>query len=437
MLLTLNGGDSMPKKYTAEERELIDLVTEISAIPDLSEASKGTDRVAELILKNMGNKAFNKKLRAQKYGKNVNETNAIEFLSAFTHKTADYNHKKVSSSKLDVALKSQFQNQPLEEYEKLTLFEHGEVSALASVHKKYKGLIGYIVENSDNKELKEMAKTLQNSSSMMVQLEKKALNTGQYKSGDLAMYLTPKTTAIKGKNNQLTGHEGKLEEAFLTKYNHAAPLYVDDRDPEKSVITKSDIVGAQRSDEFKVNELLGADTFRIDPVKMVSKKQAKKLEQVDYGYKQGPDGQDLVGKDGKKEKQTWQNVMRERYEQLSHALHVEQAPHQLHEMDLKKVELEENLSDLMEIEVLERTENENDAITYLQEESLAMESRIKDLEGSVLNNDISRLESVTTWAGPAAVVKGHTKWFGDNSVREMSQKRCIKASNATHKDLYY
>jgi len=413
----------MPQEYTSEERELIDLITDISAIPELSEDSRSTDRVAELLIKNIGNKEFNKKLARHDSGDNHNEENATYFLYAFTHKTKDYDANKASVQKFDVAIKSQAQNQPLEEYEKLTLSEYGKVSTLASIHDKYQGLIGYIAEHSDNQDFKNASQTMSRASSMKKGLEKKALSTGQYKSGDLSMYLTPKTTAIKGKNSAWMGHEGKLEEAFLTKYNHAAPLYVNNMDPENPVVTKSDVWSLQRSDELKINEILESDTFRIDPVKMVSKKQAKKLEQVDYGYQQGVDGNDLIGEDGNKVKQTWQNVMRERYEQLSYALHVEQIPHKVYEMDLKKEKFQEELSELYAIELWDRTENDEAWIDYLEGEVEVLEGRSSELGEYKLRNDAERLESVANWVGPEAVIKGHNKWFaGDNSVREMSQK---------------
>ena len=48
------------------------------------------------------------------------------------------------------------------------------------------------------------------------------------------MYLTEKTSVIKGGQN-LSGHGGGLEQMLMTKYNHAAPIYIDYSDPANPV----------------------------------------------------------------------------------------------------------------------------------------------------------------------------------------------------------
>ncbi len=306
--------------YTKEELDLIDRI----------ERGIMDDITAKLLASKAGDMSFNKKLTEDR-GKS-NETK--EFLSYFTYKTRNIKDFDSIVNKLEIASSLKEQNLPTAEHEKISLSDYNIISDINSIQNKavYNNILENIKNQTDNEELKKIYSKIQTSSQIIKNLDKEILKTNDYKSGDLMMYLTEKTSAIKGRQN-LSGHEGKLEEILMTKYNHAAPIYIDSSDPANPVVNKSDIWKEQRYGLINLGEILQSNTFRIDPTKLTDQKRVKQLEQINYGYKKDKDGKDLLDNNGKPIKETWQDVMKFRYEKLSEALHLGQIPQQINELE--------------------------------------------------------------------------------------------------------
>jgi len=302
----------MNDQYTLEEQELI------KSLRDGNLEAGNLDRAAELLAAKIGDMPFNAKLRKdtsiapvpqdldnpteeeQLAIDQFNDDQATKkFLGYFTFKTRKIEEFEAIAQKLDIATELQTQKLPIAEHEKITLSEFNKISSLQSLNENYENILEAVAQGSSNTKFQELYKSITKSSEIIQSLEEKALETQSYKAGDLMMYLSSKTSALKGRQ-QLSGHEGKLEELFMTKYNHAAPIYIDRRNPDKPIITKSDVWREQRTDALTLEEVLESDAFRIDPTKLVDAKRAKQLETIDYGYKKDEAGNDLVDESGQK-----------------------------------------------------------------------------------------------------------------------------------------
>ena len=88
--------------------------------------------------------------------------------------------------------------------------------------------------------------------------------------------------------------------------------------------------------------------LRIDPTKLVDQKRVKQLETIDYGYKRDEAGNDLTDEQGNKVKNTWQDAMHLRYEQLSDAMHIGELAYQIEEHQTKLSTLGEEYNKLLE-----------------------------------------------------------------------------------------
>lgn len=448
--------------YTPEEQKLIDF------IKDLDKPTTNINEIAELLFKVKGNMTFNAKLRKDK---SPEGKEARVFLEYYTFKTRGYEEFKPIASKLDVALALRDNKLPLEEYEKITLAEYSRISELQSLNAKAGSLLQRINDGCNNADYHELYSNIKKSSAKIEELSKGALESNDYKAGDLMLYLTAKTTVLKGRE-QKYGHEGKLERMFVTKYNHAAHIHINNSDPDKPTATKSDIWKQQRSEALSLGEILQSDALRIDPVKLVDKKQAALLEQVYYGSKKNDLGQDIPI--------TWQEAMKDRYEGLSNALHMGQVSYQIGELEKQSKECDKELEDLREemkpyrrkleeyLEVMEEikpladkmgdpalTEIDRNEITKQIEtivdlkdyhklkaqvdsqkgeydklksafagkdlESEEVKKQIENKKSELLANDQSRLNA-KHWIDPKTIKAGHTQWFSENDLRDMSQK---------------
>lgn len=342
----------MKNPYSEEELELITLLEKRDR--------NALDKIADIIAKKVGDMEFNAKLlsdntpalaAADPDNPTAEEQQAIDqfensqgvksFLAYFTFKTRDLDQFEAVAQKLQIAQKLEAQQLPISEDEKLTLSEYNKIFNLQSLDKKYGERLKMVAEGSQNHQFLEVYNSIKKSTDIASTIGSMALEAKNYKDGDLALYLSSKTKAVQGRQTW-SGHEGKLEEAFITKYNHAAPIYIDRRNPAEPIVTKSDIWKEQRSDALNLEEILKADVLRIDPAKLVDEQRAEQLKNIDYGYKQDPSGAFITDEHGQKVKNTWQDVMQFRYEELSHALHVGQIPYQIeeHEIQLEKIRKE-------------------------------------------------------------------------------------------------
>ena len=388
----------MNDKYSPEEQELIESLRENKF------ESGDLERAAELLATKIGDMSFNAKLRKDNTKapepkdpdnptpdeqKAINQFNddqkTKEFLGYFTFKTRNMGQFEAIVQKLDIAKELQAQQLPISENEKITLSEYNQISNLQSLTGNYQGILEAIAQNSTNPKFKELHDNITKSSAIMENLQEKALDAKDYKAGDLMMYLSAKTSAVKGRQNW-SGHEGKLEEVFMTKYNHAAPIYIDRRDPDKPIVTKSDVWREQRTDALNLEEILESDVLRIDPTKLVDQKRVKQLETIDYGYKRDEAGNDLTDEQGNKVKNTWQDAMRLRYEQLSDALHIGQLAYQIEEHQTKLSTLGEEYNKLLE-QVNQLEEEINDLKNQRQDMANKFNDLLNYLKGN-LGEDI-------------------------------------------------
>lgn len=383
--------------------------------------------------------AFNKRLQEDlkansQEGDNVKSSK--EMLAYYTFKTRNFDQSVNLLTKLQIAMQQEESGYKLEDFEKITLQEYAAIKDLESVYSKSSDIMKYVYDNTDVSEFNKLFEYMNLANNLLSELPQKALATNQYKSGDLMMALTSKTTIKKGKQN-LLGHEGSLEENFITKYNHAAPLYINRDNPNKRVIKQSHVVDVQRNDDLLVSTVLESSTYKIDPTKLVSKKQIKKLEQIDYGYKHDNNGEILSDQNGKPIKQTWQDVMRARYEELSYELHAGQSAHQ-NELESK---IDEALKELTELKDKKKRADQkltsntgnirlieliNKVITELQGEINTLEEKINELKiktsgqkTNLIKNDKNRLKDAKFWINP---LEGHGNWFQGNDFRDLSQK---------------
>ena len=368
-----------------------------------------TKKAASLLEKNIGNMDFNKRLRS--YQKTITENNpnysSVALLIDFTYKTKDYNLiKDQVLPKAEAILALDEKGKKIENFEKLSLKEYGQISKFEELHNDND--IKYISKNSRNKTFKELFSNIKKVTGILDKIEEKALQSNNYKSGDLVMNLTSKTSAMKGRT-KWRGHEGKLEEKFVTKYNHAAPIFV-----KKNVPMSSDITSKHQVDELILKEIADADIFRIDPVKLVHKNMIPNLEKVDYGRK----------KNG--EKITWQEAIRERYESFSLALHEGLAPSQIENLELtnslledEKKEIRYNLHKSQDLAKVKLMNSQIKSIRDLQNENTG---KILSLEEKIIENDEDRLTNPLNWVGPKAVVQGHSKWLSKNQYDDISKK---------------
>jgi hypothetical protein len=457
--------------FTEEENLLI------TAFDDITSDGFNYDEVAETLLRNLGNKDFNKRLTG-----NNNPTNKL--LATLTYKTQQYEDLKEVSAKINIASQLAKNSIPVSPEEKISISDIGKLSKLASLGNddSIQNILNNIYKNTNNPEFKNFCNSIKQSKTILDDLQNRALESEAYNSGDLMMYLTSKTSALKERQAKI-GHEGKLEEIFVTKYNHAAPIYLDTKK-----LLKSDVWHNQRSEEVNLLEILQSDTFHIDPVKLVDKKYISKLEQIDYGYKTDLKGQDLLDKNRQKIKLTWQDVVRDRYQQMSAALHQGLVPASIKKAEeeikqskqeqtllnkrLKKygqniksinpIEIENNISNTeLEIDKIKsKIEEQGDSaenITYLNKNQKKLaglrkqlsfvqpNSKIQDISNEIqketekqkrltnfienkgkllLLNDQDRLSSAMNWVGPKAITQGHNYWRSKdyNDLRDLSQK---------------
>ena len=442
-----------------------DLIAEIQK----PEREQDKELVATLLVENLGNMLLNKKLltlmRIEKNNKH------LEALSKFTYKTQDIGKISLLVDKLELLNNFNAQGIKAAEFEKLTVAEFGMLQKLGSLEEDE--LLQMVGPVGNSPQYTDLLDKISRANKALTTLENNALQSTAYIAGDLMMTVTAKTSSAKGRQNW-GGHEGSLEEIFVTRYNHAAPLYTGQLDNKP---TKSDIWHEQRIDQVNVSEMITSDIFRIDPTRLVSKAMAKKLEQVDYGARD--DGVRI----------TWQDAMRERYTQLSQALHLGLPLQRIIEIDLlidkarsdysakraallKKERAIEKADDALtksnkrisEIETLLGSQNKGDMAALRQElESLKLDvaaihrefpsiqsaqeqlkreqkelksaaQRCDDLVDKLqqeqevlkarplLQNDQDRLSNPLMWVGIRASIKGHSTWFAQNNFRDLSRK---------------
>jgi hypothetical protein len=455
----------MQKKFTLEEQELIQELG--------NKESPNIDRVAELLMSKIGDMSFNARLKKDKSPTNIS---AKQFLQYFTYKTKGAEQFSFIASKLGNVLTLKEKQLPIEDHEKVTLAEFSKILNLKSIDDKYEGWLRRIDDNCNDVKFHELYSNIRDSSAILNQLSQGALEPQNYQSGDLMMSLISKHVKLTGRQQGLGGHGGKLEEAFITKYLHAAPLNIDSSDPTKPLVIKSEISSTHQIQAVSLEDILISDTLRVDPTKLISKKHVKMLEGIDYGYKQDSSGNSLIDKNGNKTKVTWQEVIKDRYEQLSNALHThtgqmsqgitqhikllkerseevwDEREELLKQIKLYHQEYDEfnalhnRMNKMVTLDVNSDEYNylasKKEGYEYLKDKIQAGKSEYQqiknafDKKDAVYNqlaeevvdkaSELIRLDperlGANHWLSPKTIFKGHDQWLSKSDFRDLSQK---------------
>lgn len=342
-LLTISGHNNritnkvadMPVTFAGNEAKLIGL---------LCKEPKETmelERARELLIEHMGDMAFNARIREKikelekqkdeiktlqekikelknkkgdekeiealqkkitEFKSQIAKIEIFRDLATFTYKTIDFNRVQGLVKRLNFAIEVTTENVDLVNFQKLTLADMGLLQKVASLSDL--GILEDLKQDSKNTAFNAVSKLINDSETTLERFSDKAVKESQYRSGDLLFYDSSKTALVKGRQQWL-GHEGKLEEVFISKFNHAASITVGSNGKPMT----SDIWSEQVADLLDLDGMLQGLSFRIDPTKLVpSKEMRDKLERSDFGYEDG-------------KKISWEEWVHREYEHLATDLH--------------------------------------------------------------------------------------------------------------------
>lgn len=153
---------------------------------------------------------------------------------------------------------------------KLTLYELGRLDDLAKLKPILDNLNDLGLVESSSK-LKKLHAQATQSAALIAQIEEKVSEEHLFESGDLVMNHSKKSLALKNKS---ADREVALTHTFISKYGHAAQVYID---PETENPTFSHIWGEHQTDRVKVADIAISDTFRVDVIKLISPEMQEKL----------------------------------------------------------------------------------------------------------------------------------------------------------------
>lgn len=135
----------MPVTFTKDEQFLIE---QLAKKP---EEMQDIDRIAQLLVDNMGNMKFNKKL---------SENNNIE-LAKFIYKTQDYDSIESINRKVQINQDLKDEGLDIIEEEKLSLKEMGQIMRFSDLSSKgnntdFNSKLAYISQNCTNQDFKDL-----------------------------------------------------------------------------------------------------------------------------------------------------------------------------------------------------------------------------------------------------------------------------------------
>ncbi len=407
------------------------------------ENKQNTDynKLSELLINNLGNMAINAHLKNY----DLNDKH-IEFLYYFTEKTKRYNEAKAALTKVDTAIELQQNKIKLNDYEKLTLSEINEILRLEYIKDYYDEVIKEINQKCSNSEFNKLFANIEKAKDQLSELQKECLKSQRYKSGDLVISLNPKSFVLK--NNHIhPSYKNKSQNPTPSGYNFAGIIFISKDNTEQTRIKISNIWNNQQSKILYLEEILESNIFRVDPTKLVDKKQIKNLEKIDYGYKKDKNWNVLLDKNGNRIKETWQNVMKARYEQLSNRLHINfydnlesklSKTHALYNSTLKELKSKRILHDHLS-EKLKNTLNNKDNYSVpkeynmriqalkdykmrIQNEISTLDTKINGIKPEQQNNKENNKVFDNYHLTPQTILEDHQQFFSENDFKELSEK---------------
>ncbi len=291
---------SLSKNLKESEAKFVKLFAKLTVDEIGTDAQK--EYLSAMLERAIGNKALNSRLTAfsqekgnasyNKYQYTVGDIKYFSYKTRHADKVSDINKKCKRNMELLAA------GQKVGESEKLSQFEYGvlcDIAKMKSTLDEYNEK-GVIPKTGKLADLYEQSKQ---SYELVKQINERAVAENRYKAGDILMVHSKRSLASKDKK---ADQETALTHTFISKYGHAAQIYID---PEKGTPSISHIYGGYQVDKVQGQDITTADIFRVDPSKLVSKENAELLDKL---YK-------AEGKDWKEEvTKMYQEILQEVHE---------------------------------------------------------------------------------------------------------------------------
>lgn len=398
----------MPVTFTDDEQFLIE---QLAKTPEELETleQKDIDRIAQLLVDNMGNMKFNKKLSRS------------SDLARFIYKTQDYDSIESINRKVQINKNLKGEGLDIVEEEKLSLKEIGRLMKFSDFSVKtyatdFNIILEYINKHCNNKAFKELYTNVELSQSALSDIKQSIIESKNYQTNDIALDNMNKSHAVTNKNPGLLHYNGPLAQMLLSDgYGHAAPLYKNNFNNIPTQTKKSHMHGGiNKIESIEVSDILCSDIFRIEPTKLINKSFIPQLKER-YGEKE------------------WEGFIIETYKKFSDSLH--------NSFEISNKQFQElnslNANGYQQIQALNRQvrdlKNNNaplEQISPLQEEinnlQALQNSRYKEIDNLKAKNFISldnaRLDNPLKWFSPKAIVQGHTKLGHKNDFRKISNE---------------
>jgi hypothetical protein len=295
------------KHLTFEEHRFIYLFHKIVTTKSQCSHQERVE-LSMMIEKNIGNMDLNGRMGlfekekhplVEKYQFTISDMKYLMF------KTKLIKLNEVLLDKSEKAVNALHKGEALDLEKQLTLFELGRLDDLAKLKPILDNLdsVGLVKSSSQLKKLQAQATQ---SANLIEKIEQKIAAEKMLESGDLVMNLSKKSLALKNKS---ADREVALTHTFISKYGHAAQVYID---PATNEPTFSHIWGEHQTDRVKLVDIAISDTFRIDVTKLISIEMQAKLEK--YYQANGLDWKEELRKQFKENAQRLLVESKERFE---------------------------------------------------------------------------------------------------------------------------
>jgi hypothetical protein len=418
----------MPVTFTDDERFLIQ---QLAKTPDEFKklGQNDLDRVAELLVKHMGDMKFNKKLRAytkelEKQLETDNNTQndqlyqSAVMLAKFIFKTKDYESISSISRKIQINKDLVKHNLDIVEEEKLSVKEFAQFIRFSDLNisidnTNFKLQLEYINQKYNNKVFRELYHNISSSHSVVSDIKQNIIESKSYKTNDISIDVIKKKNTARDVAPPLTDLSGPIAQ-FLSTYGHVAPLYTIEG-PNTKKITKESHVDSKnyRITQKDVIGILSADTLRIKPTQLINESFIPQLQKV-YGEKE------------------WKKHIKTTYQTLADNLHhsLELSNIRIQELNVLSEKGYEQIKGLnKQVQDLKNSDPNSTQITSLQEQinnlQASQNSTHEQIDllraKSLISFDKARLTPLK-WFSPKALVQGHTKLGHKNDFRKLSNE---------------
>lgn len=243
-----------------------------------------------LIEKNLGNNDLNQRLglfEKEKHALVERYQITIADVKYLMFKTQLRRLNDVLLEKAENALQEIENGNSLDLKSKLTLYQLGRLDDLAKLKSTLDDLNSLGLIDSSSK-LKKLHTQANRGAELIERIEQHVAEEQLFESGDLVMNHSKKSLALK---NKLANSEVVLTHTFISKYGHAAQVYID---PKTNAPTFSHIWGEHQTDVVKVTDIAISDVFRVDVTQLVVPAMQIKLEA--YYSNQGLDYKNEIKK---------------------------------------------------------------------------------------------------------------------------------------------